>query len=75
MFPLLILGQDRSTPLHEASLSGQIGVVRLLLDRGAYIYAQDMVSELGSHRFITFGVNICVCFYAYGCTCNFMCFY
>ncbi len=37
--------QYGSAPLHDASYGGHIEVVRLLLDRGAYIQAQDEVSE------------------------------
>ncbi len=36
------------TPLHNASSRGHVEVVRLLLDRGADIQAQNKVSEIVS---------------------------
>ena len=45
IYVCLFLCQDGWTPLHWASSEGRIEVVRLLLDRGAGIQAQDKVSE------------------------------
>ncbi len=42
--------QDGWTPLHGASYGGHIEVVRLLLDRGADVQAQEMVSERESEQ-------------------------
>jgi ankyrin repeat protein len=40
-FPLETRGDNGATPLHAAAYSGSAGTVRLLLDRGADIEAQD----------------------------------
>ena len=40
-FPIDARGEDGATPLHAAAAAGSIEVVRLLLDRGANVHAQD----------------------------------
>jgi ankyrin repeat protein len=40
-FPIDARGEDGATPLHAAAAAGSVEVVRLLLDRGANVHAQD----------------------------------